>query len=355
MYGKKTDFLDDAWLFEQAMKMVKGQGGKVGLRKARFPNVLENLRKKYPQKKTALKKRAGKSSSIRRGLVRQEGSSSSKSLVNFGSNPGVKGRAYKLSAPQYFVRNEAGVNVQSTAGAQSAYQIPYTHYSVLKAVLNTSPNTPSAAARYLMESVSAEHLLANAASFGASLTIYDVVCRRDTPIAGYDPVNCFINGLSDEGGSGSSYTTVGATPFQSEQFNQFFKVVQTTKVDVPSGGTHRHIISFKPNKMLHGEVINSLVANSAGSLADFGIFTLFVFHGQPAHDSTTVSSVTLSPASFDIITKLDYRYRYSQESAADWTRSNNLATTFAVGAQFVNDLVGQVQDASGLHPSTLIS
>jgi hypothetical protein len=291
----------------------------------------------------------------RRGLVRQEGSSTSKTVCNFGSRKGIGGRLYKLSAPQFYVRNEAGSNVQSTAGAQSSYNYAYNHYTILNAIKALCPNTPVIPSRFLFESLNAEHFMANSASFGCSVTIYDIMCRRDTPVNAFDPLNCFINGLSNEGGSGTSYQTVGATPLQSEQFNQFFKVVQTTYVDVPSGGTHRHVVNFTPNKLIHGEVVTSLSGNNVGSLKDFGIFTLFVFHGQPAHDSTTTTSVTLSASSLDIVTKISCKFRYSQESSSDWNRSNNLANSFAVGPQFVNDLVGQTQDATGLHPTILIS
>lgn len=308
----------------------------------------------------AMKSRARsstKTSTVKTGLVRQEGSSTSMSRCLFGKNPKSQyGYTAKLSAPQYYVQNLAGANVQSGVGLQEAFIVQWLTYAQgLHNIYLTSPDAPSLTSRFLLERVHGETLFANAASFGCSMTIYDVMNRRDTPVAGFDPSSCYNNGIANEGGGAGAYRTAGTTPFESEQFNQFFKVIQKTRVDIPSGGTHRHTIDFEPNKILHAEVIASLSANNNGSLADLGIYSLVVFHGQPAHDSTTITSVTLSQASLDVVSKMEYKYRFLSEAATDWSRTNNLAASFAVGAQFVNDLVGQVQDATGLHPGTLVS
>lgn len=296
-----------------------------------------------------------KTNVISHGLVRQEGSSTSASSYNFGRRPQYSKKLTGMTGPQHYVRNEAGTNVQSAVGLQTMYDYRYLSYTELNAIKGIVPDAPTTTSRFLIESVKAEHIMANASSYTIRARIYDVMCRRDTPVSGYDVTDTIINGLNNEGGTSTSYQTIGVDPLQSEQFNQFYKVCNVTAVDIPSGGCHRHSIKFTPNKIIHAEVVNSLSGNTAGSLADFGIFTLVMFHGQPAHDSTTTTSVTVSAASLDIITSLDIVARFWSDTSATWFRSNNLASSFAVGPQFVNDLVGQTQDAGGLHPGTLIS
>jgi hypothetical protein len=281
-------------------------------------------------------------------------------MHDYGGNPKYSDITRKLNAPQFFVRNDAGVNNQSATGAQQAFQYGHFTYGDLQAIRGESPDSPINASRVLLEYVEGEILFANAAVFTTSCTIYDVIARRDLPTVNCgDPNTAWFAGLQDEGAGGTGFTTVGAEPFQSELFNQYFKVHGKTKVDIPSGGTHRHVIRWRPNKVLHNEVMTNSVysagGSNAGGVADITVFTLIIFHGQPAHDSTTITSVTVSPASLDVIHKTSMKYRYLQESSTDWTRSNGLGTTFAVGAQVVNDLVGQVQDAAGLHPGTLLS
>lgn len=303
------------------------------------------------------KRRAGSetvTARARKGLVRQEGSSVSASTCNFGKRDRFSNKLQKASAPQYLSTNDAGQNYQSSVGKQFIFQYPWLSYTDLHAMYVTAPGTPTVTSRFIVEKLYSEMLIANAASYNTNITIYDIMCRRDTPVSGFDPVTCMVNGISDEG-QANGYQDIGATPFQSEQLNQFFKVVQTTRVDLPSGGTHRHTVAFEPNRLVHAEVIASLSANANGSLKDLGCFTLIVFHGQPAHDQTTTTSVTISAASLDVCVKRSYSYRFIDQSSANYHHSENLATSFAVGAQFVNDLVGQVQDAAGLHPGTLLS
>jgi len=297
---------------------------------------------------------------MKTNVVRQEGSSTSISKHDYGSHPKYSGAVTKLGAPQFYVRNDAGVNNQSAVGAQQAFVYGHFSYGDLNAIKAQSPSLPTITSRVLLEYIEGETIFANASVYTTSCTIYDVIARRDLPSANSgDPLQAWAVGINDESAIGAAFAIVGAEPFQSELFNQYYKVCGKTKIDLPSGGTHRHVITWRPNKILHNEVFaNSCYSGGTakyGGNNDITVFSLVVFHGQPAHDSTTTTAVTLSPASLDCVHKTSMRYRYLQEDASDWTRSNNLATTFAVGGQIVNDLVGQVQDAAGLHPGTLVS
>lgn len=279
---------------------------------------------------------------------------------DFGANPSYAGSITRLSAPQFFVRNDAGVNNQSSVGAQQAFVYGHFSYGDLLAIRNQSPSTPQEPSRVLLEYIEGETIFANASVFTTNCTIYDVIARRDLPNGNCaDPISAWVSGITAESGGGANFATVGAEPFQSETFNQYYKVCGKTKIDLPSGGTHRHVIRWRPNKILHNEVFTNSVysggGSNAGGVMDITVFSCVIFHGQPAHDSVTIGNVTISAASLDVCHKTSMRYRYLQEASTDWTRSNNLATTFTIGPQVINDLVGQVQDAAGLHPGTLLA
>jgi len=313
------------------------------------------VRQAAKEEARARKKKSPLTAAIKTGLVKQEGSSVSRTLCNYGQMPNYSKKIDNLSAPQHYVMNVAGGNTQSTAGIQNAFQVPWLNVYQLgacAAVVNASEAT-----RFLLEHMHGTLMLSSASVFSTTVTLYDVIARRDLPTSAIgDPVNAWSTGLTEEGAG--SYQTIGSTPFESELFNQFYKVVQTTEVDIPSGGVHRHVVDFRPYAVIHQDVVNQQYGgalNAGGGIRGITCFTLVKYHGSPAHDSTTNTAVTISPASLDAVQSFDIQFRGLLQANVSWQRKNNLATSFAVGAQIVNDLVGQVQDAGGLHPGTLLS
>lgn len=277
--------------------------------------------------------------------------------VAFPRNPSpLSPTEKKMLAPQHYVINSQGYNVQSGPGVQTYIVFPWADYNVLHAIGNLSPNAPTKACRYLLEEWTGETQYANAAVTTCIATFYDIVLRKDASlgISGStdlgSPGTAWSVGAADEGVN-NEYTYIGSTPFESDLFNTYYKVVQSTKVVIAPGGIHTHKCHADVNKIIR----ETNVEHSAYGLAGVTCYTMVVVQGQPAHDSATNSSVTISGASLDCIAKATYKFRFMQESAVDVTRVNNLANAFAVGEQHVNEEVGQVQDSGGLHPGTLIS
>lgn len=338
--GKPTTGLGYGYSKSSIGDLLKAFGGS-----GRAVKLIPALRKRFGGSKTKQQK-------MRRGMVHQEGSSTSMSSCNFGSGPMFNKDIKKLTAPQSLAANNAGFNSRSTVGAQSFFDVVGLGNTDLVTIKSLAPESPAAASRVFIESYYGEVLMSNASVYTTNVTIYDIIARRDGLSANSgDPANAILHGIDVEGGSATDYQTIGSRPFESELFNQFYKVVQTTRVDIPSGGTHRHCQKWNPRKVLS----NALQDESSYGIKDLTIYTLVYFHGQPAHDSTTTTSVSISEASLDVCFKRDIRFRYVEETATDWSKDNHLGTSFAVGAQIVNDLVGQVQDAAGLHAGTLIS
>lgn len=294
--------------------------------------------------------------------VEHAGGGGSHTYQNFGKFPDPMARSqHLLTAPQEYAINYAGTNLVSSTGQQNALCVPWYDYNVLHTIKGqsaTAGGTASIASRVLHNSVKGELVMSNASVFTTSCTIYDIMARRDLHLgvgagtAESFPTTAWLTGLNYEGGLVSDFKVVGCTPFQSEQFNQFFKVVKVTHLELNPGGVNRHIVSFTPNRIIHNEVVE---ANSYG-LKDLTCWTMVVFHGQPAHDSTNLATeVTVSSASIDFIQSAAYRYRYVQNTSTTFLKTVGLAQSFTNGPQIVNDEVGQVQDAGGLHPATMLS
>jgi len=205
--------------------------------------------------------------------------------------------------------------------------------------------------RILIHGFQAEVQLVNSSSTANQLMIYDVICRKDCATASKNssPGTAWALGVDIEGGSSTDYNTIGSRPTESVAFNTFYKIVQKTPLTLSPGELHRHLVRFNPNRMVNGFWNDAAIYGMQGLTC----WTLIVHHGQPAHDSTTATSVTIDPSELDIVWKTSIDYRMMDKSTAIWGKTNNLATSFAVGEQFVNEAVGQVQDSGGLHPGTL--
>lgn len=241
------------------------------------------------------------------------------------------------------VLNASTKNTAST-GLQEAYNFSMAEPATLLAMITGQTD------QMILHKITAETLLVNSSSTNSCMTIYDIVCRKDCSVAANsNALNAWQTGVDAAATGSNNYRTVGSIPFESVTFNQFYKIVQTTRISLAPGEMHRHEVVYKPNKVLYGEYLN----NVPYGLAGITCHTLFVHHGMPAHDSTTTTTVTIDPSDLDIVIKESYDFRMLDNSVTHWTRSNNLATSFAVGEQFVNEAVGQVQDVAGLHPTTL--
>ena len=243
---------------------------------------------------------------------------------------------------QINVTNSAGQS-QSTIGAQEHVNFIWADPAKLAGFINVND-------RMILQSVRAECSFVNSSSTNSTIIIYDIIARKDTSNASVgSPAGAWSYGVDSAGGSATDYKVIGSIPSESVAFNQFYKIVQRTRISLGPGQMHRHEVTFFPNKVLTGQHIT----NVAYQLAGITLSSIVTHYGMPAHDSTTTTDVTVDVSALDYVQKVSYDWRLLEDATTAWSKSNNLATTFAVGEQFVNEAVGQVQDAGGLHPGTL--
>lgn len=246
-------------------------------------------------------------------------------------------------AKQVSVQNGAGQQ-ESSIGLQNAISFTYGASATVLGFMGSAND------KILLHSIRAETSFVNASSTNSTIVIYDIISRKDAGGANVStPLNAWASGVDSAGGSSTDWQVIGSVPTESVSFNQFYKIVQRTRVSMGPGQMHRHEITFNPNKSIAG----LYATNQPYNLSGVTLYTLVVHYGMPAHDSTTTTDVRVDVSSLDYLQKVSYDWRLLEESTTSWSKSNTLATTFAVGEQFVNEAVGQVQDAGGLHPGTL--
>lgn len=206
-------------------------------------------------------------------------------------------------------------------------------------VLNLMP--PSIATTYtadkitrvLYEKATADVTINNAMIGNAYLIIYDIALRKDSSSSSSgDPFQAWSQGITDEGSSaGVGLTYLGSTPFQSELFNQFMEVKQTTKVVLCGGGTHVHHVRLNPNRLVSAAYAQYTNIGIAGLTQ----FCMIEVHGPPANDKTTQTQVSSGKAVLNVLVDYEVTLKQLAKATPSVTYTNTLVSPFTVGEQVV--------------------
>ena len=223
----------------------------------------------------------------------------------------------------------AGTYLAAASNETYANDLGAIQYRINGAATNANAKT----GRYAVLSAFATYKITNQDQGNVEVYIYDVATKKDTTQA---PIDTFIGGLNDQ--TSGSYTTttlpVGVHPKQSSYFNQMYKVKQTTRIILGQGQSHSHIISLKPHKMFHSEI---LTENNL-SLAGWTMWTMISASGLPANDITTKTSATVSTGqvALDVVATKQIRYTWSSDLGYNTLITDNLPHSFAVGEDIIN-------------------
>lgn len=242
----------------------------------------------------------------------------------------------KALSKNYYVWN-GSARLTGTPGAQApAVLQSLFHYTDLNAISQKVNSNQTN--KVLFQSVSSEALLTNQDTGNVNVVLYDIIARRDlstqTNLA--TPLAAWQNSYSDEGGSNANYSVIGATPFSSDLFTQFFKVVKVTHITLGQGQSHTHRIKYTPNRLVDGELINY----NTNGLKQLTCFTMAVAYGMPYNDSTTKSQVSTGATAIDFVVRKQYQYTWQQDLDTTFSVSNNLVTSFTVGEDIMNEATG---------------
>nr|WAE42969.1 MAG: capsid protein [Cressdnaviricota sp.] len=265
--------------------------------------------------------------------VRQSGQGGSISTFNYGRRkmPRALACVYKSVARNYFATNGAGRKT-ATVGNQQAFDDLHM-FDATDVGLITAKITANKTNRFYLLSCSAELLMTNQELSNCRYTIYDIIARRDINAAANDsPGTAWATSYADEGGSNSDYQIVGSTPFSSDLFTQFFKVIKVTHGVLAQGQTHCHKIQFHPMRLIDGEYIQSVTYGYKG----LSCYTMVVYHGEPQNDSTTKTQVSTGASTLDIVYRKQYKYTWLNDVDTTWSKTNTLPSSFTVNPSIVD-------------------
>lgn len=262
-----------------------------------------------------------------------------------------------ISSDQYAFRQNSTYGFQ---GVSSMGLLTQQYLAKLPLYPTTSPGVSlSLPYRILVQSIVSNITIANACTAPVELELYDIVLKRDLPLAlqwkqnanvwtvglAY-PDQCWDmgsyanNNTIPTGGTGPQ-ANIAASPFDSTLFNAYFKVKKRTKVLLGQGGIHRHTIVSTPNKILDSVLFNqvsnaSMTTPTSGNLGwkSLTSFCMVVQKGTPCSNAETATDVTTSETHVDIVQ--DWRIKWTWVSDSTYGVQNNDSLTTPASGQIIN-------------------
>lgn len=273
--------------------------------------------------KTGVKTTSG----IRTGEVMNEGTGGQCSYFN-----GKSGKSYlpphvENALPPQSLQSNGAVQLKSTVGKQA-----------VAAVLTL--NSPSLATSYtgdkitrvLYEKASGDITLNNIYLSNCYVIIYDIMARKDVSVSAIaGPDSAWTQGSTDEGLS-TYPTLLGATPWGTELFNQFYEVKQVTNVVLGAGATHVHKVRLHPNRIISA----AYSQYTQFGIKDLTYWCMVEFHGSPANDTTTQTQVGIGVGGLNIVSDAEVTLKQLQNAKPTISINNTLITAFTVAEQVVN-------------------
>lgn len=300
------------------------------------------------RKANQIQKKAGAKKTARRSNVQfmrprsltqkaiHEGTGGSFSKFFYGRRriPKRMRQVYRTCAKNYQVINNSG-RIVANSGSQ-AFNSVLTMFSTPDLngfATNISSNKTN---KFLAISCSAELMLTNQDEGNVRFVLYDIIARRDITQSNLvDPATAFKNSLADEGASNANWAAVGATPFSSDLFTQFYKILKMTHVILGAGQFHTHRVHFGLNRQFDAEQLQYTPNGIKGATC----FTCVMAYGCPYNDSVTKTSVSTGQVTLDFVSKKQYSYTWTQDNDTNFYLTNNL-TQFAVNQDILSVATG---------------
>jgi len=275
--------------------------------------------------------RAARQRKIRRGRIVAEGTGGQYSSFSHTKPNYLEKSVDKTIAPTKTTFNNAG-QILSGIGKQNIQVVTSAFTQSDCATLYADIFGATKMDRYLLKKCQMKTVFSNIFLSNVTVDIYDIICRKDVSSASIaDPVTAWAQGDIDSGVA-SAYTSVGATPYQTEAFNQYFKVAQTTRVVLGAGQQHAHHVNLEPHKLMTWPFWNY----TGQAFFDLTYFCVVVLHGSPANDTMTQTQVTVGQGGLNYIFEKEYTTSVVYYPTAQVKVHNSLLTAFTNAEQTVN-------------------
>lgn len=264
---------------------------------------------------------------FREGKIFNEGRGGQYTECVIKPKKGILGYKKEMAlAPLSQIVNNA-YQVKSLVGKQTAQTIlTLGDINAYQEVASAGPK----ANRFILSKAIGEVTLSNIYLSNCVVTIYDCISRRDGISTFSTPSAAWGQGYTDIGAG--NITNVGAVPWDTDQFNDYWKVVQRTEVTLGSGVMHRHRVNMSPHFLLKGAV-----ADYYPVFRDITYCCMIVVRGAPANDTMTQSQVSIGVGGVNIVSAFEHIWRQMSNSLEGIVVTNNLLTAFTNAEQVVNE------------------
>lgn len=309
-------------------------------RRPAYRKKMPAYKRRAAAKKAMYRKRYPKRSNTVARYVTQAGSMTN-SLFTYGKGRKISARVKamrRVGAPDVIMWN-GGFQCGSSQGKQAFYGFNSLNQNHVKAILSivggqAAPN------QALIENAISELSLTNITNTSAEVEIYDIVFKRDVPNAiswvnnsiTYtvstgevpDMIAQGVNAASGAPSIADNSDTVGISPYDSQVFKAYCKVVKRTHVMLGSGATHRHQSLVNVSKV----ALQTVAGQDGIELTKgYAFCTLIKVNGAPAYIPTGEYSTLGTPS--DITLQAVYTLRVKYTYVQDVT--SNLVINDAVG------------------------
>lgn len=234
----------------------------------------------------------------------------------------------RITAPISQQANDAIEMIGLVAGQSTPHLFGHAHLQMLFDQLKVDdatgvPTTFDKTRRMFLRDCKARVRMKNQTTGQIRVTIYDVISRRDRTAEAFADDDWSI-GLGDERDPISTglpvQATPGGTPFQSERFTMFWKVVKVTNLTLHAGTEHVHSINYVVNKL-----INAALLEQSRMYANLTYQCLISVQGAVSNNLT--DQVGLSAAALDTVVESRTRFYAMEKTRTVYTHFQNLATT----------------------------
>lgn len=211
---------------------------------------------------------------------------------------------------------------------------------------------------FRVDSIESDCVITNTTNLLNEMVIYDYVCRNDfkpSSTSNVGALYAWAAGIPyiDFGSNTAQYmkpNMIGATPFNSEIFTQYFKVVKVHKVRLGPGATHTHYHSAH----LHRDMYVSRFRMSTDSVEGLTCGSIYVIKGQPV-EATSGSAGSITTGIVDV----DVMFKYKAIILKAITNTSivnklNVATTYYSATNSIG-IFKAVTDTSSVYTAETLS
>lgn len=198
------------------------------------------------------------------------------------------------------------------------------------AATQNQANTTALTRKIMIKSVTTAYQLKNMTNSPVRVILYNCVLRRDQQTV-TRPSTVWAQGVINEAIPLAGNANLlgpgvpGATPFQSEQFCQFFKVRKVTKFELHPGSVHVHRVTTRPAGLLSAEYFNNFKGYRG-----LTSYVMAVVTGGITEDIAALTSVSTSQYAIDMIAETRIEATTFERSRSAYVSWNKISTVIPI-------------------------